>query len=82
MVVFRPFASEVIVAKVKSSDQEGIRRAWVVWRWITLLTFLDSTVTVGFFDDIYIPASYLPQPCALHVTSTEIRVQYLTLFLQ
>jgi len=46
MVVFRPFASEVIVAKVKSSDQEGIR------------------LTVGFFDDIYIPASYLPQPCA------------------
>lgn len=27
MVVFRPFASEVIVAKVKSSDQESIRRA-------------------------------------------------------
>ncbi|KAF8240250.1 hypothetical protein L208DRAFT_1352865 [Tricholoma matsutake] len=46
MVVFRPFASEVIVAKVKSSDQESIR------------------LTVGFFDDIYIPASYLPQPSA------------------
>jgi len=46
MVVFRPFASEVIVAKIKSSDQEGIR------------------LTLGFFDDIYIPASYLPQPSA------------------
>lgn len=25
MVVFRPFASEVILAKVKSSDEDGIR---------------------------------------------------------
>jgi hypothetical protein len=25
MVVFRPFVSEVILAKVKSSDEEGIR---------------------------------------------------------
>ncbi|KAJ8094275.1 DNA-directed RNA polymerase III complex subunit Rpc25 [Marasmius tenuissimus] len=46
MVVFRPFNSEVIVGKVKSSDQESIR------------------VSLGFFDDIYIPAIYLPQPCA------------------
>lgn len=26
LVVFRPFASEVILAKVKSSDEDGIRR--------------------------------------------------------
>ncbi|EGN96884.1 hypothetical protein SERLA73DRAFT_185115 [Serpula lacrymans var. lacrymans S7.3] len=47
MVVFRPFASEVILAKVKSSDEDGIR------------------LSVGFFDDMYIPLSYLPQPSAL-----------------
>ena len=29
MVVFRPFAGEVILAKVKSSDEEGIRRMWL-----------------------------------------------------
>ncbi|KAI9567105.1 RNA polymerase III subunit Rpc25-domain-containing protein [Boletus coccyginus] len=46
MVVFRPFASEVILAKVKSSDEEGIR------------------LSVGFFDDMYIPLVYLPQPSA------------------
>ncbi|KAF8194670.1 RNA polymerase III subunit Rpc25-domain-containing protein [Pholiota molesta] len=46
LVVFRPFTSEVIVAKVKSSDEDGIR------------------LTVGFFDDIYIPVAYLPQPSA------------------
>ncbi|KAG5650037.1 hypothetical protein H0H81_000987 [Sphagnurus paluster] len=49
MVVFRPFTSEVVVAKVKSSDQDRIR------------------LTVGFFDDIYIPVAYLPQPSALYV---------------
>jgi len=46
LVVFRPFTSEVIIAKVKSSDEDGIR------------------LTVGFFDDIFIPAQYLPQPSA------------------
>ncbi|EKM81470.1 hypothetical protein AGABI1DRAFT_35937 [Agaricus bisporus var. burnettii JB137-S8] len=44
MVIFRPFISEVVIAKVKSSDEDGIR------------------LTMGFFDDIYIPTAYLPQP--------------------
>ncbi|PBK94801.1 polymerase III polypeptide H [Armillaria gallica] len=46
LVVFRPFTSEVILAKVKSSDADSIR------------------LTMGFFDDIYIPSIYLPQPSA------------------
>jgi len=46
LVVFRPFTSEVIIGKVKSSDEDGIR------------------LTLGFFDDMYIPAAYLPQPSA------------------
>ncbi|GJJ11188.1 hypothetical protein Clacol_005420 [Clathrus columnatus] len=43
LVVFRPFPSEVILAKVKSSSEDG---------------------TVNFFDDLYIPLNYLPQPSA------------------
>ncbi|KAF7356963.1 hypothetical protein MVEN_01032300 [Mycena venus] len=46
MVIFRPFTSEVILAKVMSSDRYGIR------------------LSVGFFDDIYVPIAYLPQPNA------------------
>jgi len=46
IVVFRPFTSEVIIAKVKSSDEDGIR------------------LSVGFFDDIYVPIVYLPEPSA------------------
>ncbi|KAF8605847.1 hypothetical protein BDV93DRAFT_489885 [Ceratobasidium sp. AG-I] len=46
MVVFRPDRSEVIIGKVKSSTEDGIR------------------VTLGFFDDIYIPRDYLPTPSA------------------
>ncbi|KAF9648639.1 polymerase III polypeptide H [Thelephora ganbajun] len=46
MVIFRPFVSEVILAKVKSSDEDGIR------------------LSVGFFDDMYIPLTYLPEPSA------------------
>lgn len=29
MVVFRPFVSEVMLAKVKSSDEDGIRRTLI-----------------------------------------------------
>ncbi|KAJ6581103.1 polymerase III polypeptide H [Mycena capillaripes] len=46
MVIFRPFTSEVLLAKVMSSDHNGIR------------------LTLGFFDDIYIPVTYLPLPNA------------------
>ncbi|KAF5391714.1 hypothetical protein D9757_001661 [Collybiopsis confluens] len=44
LIIFRPFTSEVIVGRVKTSDEQSIR------------------VSVGFFDDIYIPSIYLPQP--------------------
>ncbi|KAJ7807274.1 RNA polymerase III subunit Rpc25-domain-containing protein [Mycena olivaceomarginata] len=46
MVIFRPFTSEVLLAKVMSSDRYGIR------------------LTLGFFDDIYVPIAYLPHPNA------------------
>lgn len=76
MVVFRPFSSEVILAKVKSSDEDGIRRASSLSQLISLTYFeintlnviistILPTVSVGFFDDMYIPTTYLPQPSAL-----------------
>ena len=37
MVVFRPFVSEVIIAKVKSSDEDGIRRMLV---WLLTMSYL------------------------------------------
>ncbi|KIP04192.1 hypothetical protein PHLGIDRAFT_109926 [Phlebiopsis gigantea 11061_1 CR5-6] len=46
LAVFRPFPSEVILAKVKSSDEDGIR------------------LTLGFFDDVYVPRIFLPEPSA------------------
>ncbi|XP_071724531.1 uncharacterized protein [Rutidosis leptorrhynchoides] len=44
LVVFRPFVGEVISAKLKASDTDGLQ------------------LTLGFFDDIYIPAHFLPMP--------------------
>ncbi|KAN0065701.1 DNA-directed RNA polymerase III complex subunit Rpc25 [Thecaphora frezii] len=46
LIVFRPFVNQVLVGKIKSSDENGIR------------------VTMGFFDDIYIPAHLIPNPSA------------------
>ncbi|KAJ6624907.1 polymerase III polypeptide H [Mycena sp. CBHHK59/15] len=46
MVIFRPFQSEVLLAKVMSSDQNGVR------------------LSLDFFDDVYVPVHYLPQPNA------------------
>ncbi|CAA7026387.1 unnamed protein product [Microthlaspi erraticum] len=42
IVVFRPFVGEVISAKLKESDANGLR------------------LTLGFFEDIYVPAPFLP----------------------
>ena len=46
LVVFRPFANEVLVGRISSSSSDSIR------------------VTMGFFDDIYIPPHLLPSPSA------------------
>ena len=67
MVVFRPFTSEVVIAKVKSSDEDGIRCTSLSFPSNRPLTTLSHTVTIGFFDDMHIPAAYLPQPSALYV---------------
>lgn len=66
LVVFRPFISEVVVAKVKSSDEDGIRRTFSFFR-LQASFNAQTPVTMGFFDDIYIPTAYLPQPSALFV---------------
>uniref|UniRef100_A0A2P2L9E5 DNA-directed RNA polymerase subunit n=1 Tax=Rhizophora mucronata TaxID=61149 RepID=A0A2P2L9E5_RHIMU len=44
IIVFRPFAGEVIAGKLKESHVDGLR------------------LSLGFFDDIYIPAHLLPNP--------------------
>jgi DNA-directed RNA polymerase subunit E'/Rpb7 len=68
MVIFRPFTSEVIMATVRTSDEDGIRRASFLRSFDSLLTLISSSskVHMEFFDDIHIPAMYLPQPCALY----------------
>ncbi|KAJ4895381.1 RNA polymerase Rpb7 N-terminal domain-containing protein [Raphanus sativus] len=46
IVVFRPFVGEVIAAKFKESDSNGLR----------------CDLTLGFFEDIYVPAPFIPRP--------------------
>ncbi|GMI69326.1 NUCLEAR RNA POLYMERASE C, SUBUNIT 7 [Hibiscus trionum] len=44
LLVFRPFTGEVIIAKLKESDANGLR------------------LSLGFFDDIYVPVDQMPNP--------------------
>ncbi|KAJ4721139.1 DNA-directed RNA polymerase III subunit RPC8-like [Melia azedarach] len=44
LIVFRPFVGEIIAARLKESDANGLR------------------LSLGFFDDVYIPAHLLPSP--------------------
>ncbi|XP_056160034.1 uncharacterized protein LOC115677520 isoform X2 [Syzygium oleosum] len=44
LIVFRPFIGEIIDAKLKEFDKDGLR------------------LSMGFFDDIYIPFHLLPYP--------------------
>ncbi|KAL6339841.1 hypothetical protein AAG906_034929 [Vitis piasezkii] len=45
LVMFRPFVGEIITAKLKESDANGLQ------------------LSLGFFDDIYIPVHLMPNPC-------------------
>ena len=68
--MFRPFVSEVMLAKVKSSDEDGIRRMprLAPCRVLSISSSrFRPAVSVGFFDDMYIPSIYLPEPSALYV---------------
>ncbi|KAK4780279.1 hypothetical protein SAY87_016385 [Trapa incisa] len=44
LVIFRPFVGEIIDAKLKDYDENGLR------------------LSLGFFDDIYVPSILLPSP--------------------
>ena len=44
MIYFRPFLGEILVGKISSSNEKGIR------------------VSIGFFDDIFIPSYLLQTP--------------------
>ena len=46
LVVFHPSVGEIMIGKILSATEDGIR------------------VTLGFFDDIFIPSSYIPTPRA------------------
>lgn len=65
--MFRPFVSQVVLAKVKSSDEDGIRRVLFASSCLFQTHFPPPVVSVGFFDDMYIPSIYLPEPSALYV---------------
>lgn len=72
LAVFRPFVGEVLVGRVMSSDESGIRGEQRDDRVYALLE-ADMTgivrppfpVSMGFFDDIHIPLHLLPSPHAL-----------------
>ncbi|CAH2038727.1 unnamed protein product [Thlaspi arvense] len=58
MVMFRPFVGEVIAAKFKESDSNGLRCEYYI-----VLNFLTGDlITLGFFEDIYVPAPLIPTP--------------------
>ncbi|CAH9092945.1 unnamed protein product [Cuscuta europaea] len=44
LIMFRPFVGEVIAARLKESNANGLR------------------LSLGFFDDIYVPAALMPTP--------------------
>jgi len=66
-VVFKPFMSEVLVGKVESSTEEGIRGTKIIECLLWVVFISDTPVSMTFFDDIWIPADYLPLPSTLYV---------------
>ena len=67
LVVFKPFVSEVLIGKVESSTEEGIRGANILESLLQVVIMPYSPVSMTFFDDIWIPADNLPLPSTLYV---------------
>ena len=72
LTVFRPFPTETVLAKVKSSDEDGIQCGlYLQTQGVQVRSQPRLTrtllVSVGFFEDMWVPLVYLPQPCALYV---------------
>lgn len=61
MVVFRPFAGEVLTGKIKSCSPSGVvgTVALCLFDSCSLLLITVHVVTMGFFDDILIPGGAL-----------------------
>ncbi|RVW54943.1 DNA-directed RNA polymerase III subunit RPC8 [Vitis vinifera] len=84
LVMFRPFVGEIITAKLKESDANGLQYlgsavesckslsssivevACLVLKDSLVVPCLSEVafeVSLGFFDDIYIPVHLMPNPC-------------------
>lgn len=70
-VVFRPFLNELITGKIKGCSPEGVQSKFLDFYSLfhcnkhfktTFSFFFFQIVTLGFFDDIQIPAACLQHP--------------------
>lgn len=67
-VFFCPFVGEVLTGKLKSYDANGLRvRARSLCTSTEELLRLSCQVSLGFFDDVVVPASCLQEPSELCV---------------
>ena len=62
LVVFRPFTSEVIIAKVKSSDEDGVRRKFLT------LYYVKSPNESSFFSHCWFLRRHIHSYCFLAST--------------
>ncbi len=70
LTVIRPFPAEIIPAKVKSTGENGIQCAGppeIIPDGIDT-QFTPALVSVGIFEDMWIPLVYPPQPYALYAS--------------
>ena len=67
LVVFKPFVSEVLIGKVESSTEEGIRGTNILELLLQVAFVSYFSVSMTFFDDIWIPADNLPLPSTLYL---------------
>lgn len=59
LVVFRPFKGEIILGKIRSCSKLGVHGIFVF--------LILNSVTIGFFSDLLIPPSFLPENSKLYV---------------
>ena len=59
LVVFRPFKDEVLLGRISSAKEDGIRSKSIFFH--QSLSLLTVAVRTQFFDEIFVPADKLPE---------------------
>lgn len=54
-MVFRPFKGEIILGRISSASEFGMKSMFPILEWLGIVSLTATAVGLDFFDDIFVP---------------------------